>query len=177
MAISPISYQNYQSNNINFKADFDWLMSDRNMAKVLEGKYDNDRSFGKKQESKPKPINRFNDFVQNKLNQIELCAVKPFYIQTIMDKKKENLNNLALRLSSVSVESVLNRGFAWVKNDEGKTVYLAKEALKDSKMEIKFADGSIDVYTNENNVAKIQKTKTIKKEKSTDEKQISLFDI
>lgn len=33
-------------NNINWSADFDWLMCDRNFAKVLEGKYDS-----KKQES------------------------------------------------------------------------------------------------------------------------------
>ena len=60
------------ANNINFKANFDWLMSDRNMAKVLEGKYNNDKSFGKKQESKPKPINRFNDFSQRDYSREQL---------------------------------------------------------------------------------------------------------
>ncbi len=121
----------------------------------------------------------FKNFIQNKSNQIELCKVKPFYIQTIIEKNKEALNNLALRLSSVSVDSVLNRGFAWVKNDSGKTVYLAKEAYKDSKLEIKFADGSVDVYTGEKQITTPVKkeTKSVKKEKSNNEKQISLFDI
>ena len=119
----------------------------------------------------------FKNLLQNKLSQIELCAIKPFYIKTIMDKKKEALNNLELRLSSVSIESVLRRGFAWVKNSSGKTVYLAEEAPKNDKLEISFADGNIDVYTNESNVKKIQKIKPTKKEKSNNEKQISLFDI
>jgi hypothetical protein len=58
------------ANNINFKANFDWLMSDKNMAKVIEGKYDNDKTFGKntsynnKPAEKPKTTNKFNSFSQ-----------------------------------------------------------------------------------------------------------------
>ena len=123
--------------------------------------------------------NAFKNFIQNKFNQIELCTIKPFYIKTILDKKQEALNHLALRLSSVSVESVLKRGFAWVKNDKDKTVYLAKDTPKNSRLKIKFADGSIDVYTDEKHIeAYVKKeTKTVKKEKTNNEKQISLFDI
>ena len=86
---------------------------------------------------------------------------------------------MALRLSSVSVDSVLNRGFAWVKNDSGKTVYLAKDTPKDSRLEIKFADGSVDVYTGEKQITTPVKKepKPAKKEKPNNEKQISLFDI
>ncbi|MBR1948696.1 MAG: exodeoxyribonuclease VII large subunit, partial [Alphaproteobacteria bacterium] len=123
--------------------------------------------------------NAFKNFIQNKFNQIELCTIKPFYIKTILDKKQEALNHLTLRLSSVSVESVLKRGFAWVKNDKDKTVYLAKDTPKNSRLKIKFADGSIDVYTDEKHIeAYVKKeTKTVKKEKTNNEKQISLFDI
>lgn len=61
------------ANNINFKADFDWLMSDRNMAKVLEGKYDNDKTFGKnKTAEKPKTTNKFNNFSQRNYSQEQL---------------------------------------------------------------------------------------------------------
>ena len=70
------------ANNINFKANFDWLMSDKNMAKVIEGKYDNDKTFGKntsynnKPAEKPKTTNKFNSFSQRQytseqLNELE----------------------------------------------------------------------------------------------------------
>lgn len=54
------------ANNINFKADFDWLMADKNMAKVLEGKYDNKKSFNQPTTTieKPKTTNKFNSFSQ-----------------------------------------------------------------------------------------------------------------
>ena len=117
----------------------------------------------------------FKNFIQNKHNQIELCSIKPFYIQTIMDKNKEALNNLDLRLNSVSVESVLKRGFAWVKDEEGKTIYLTENVKDNSKLEIRFADGSIDAYTNKSDQKIVLKTP--KKEKQKNEKQISLFDI
>ncbi len=121
----------------------------------------------------------FKNFIQNKLNQLELCGVKPFYIKTILEKNQETLNNLTLRLDSVSVESVLKRGFAWVKDESGKTIYLAEKAPKDSKLEIMFADGSIMAHTNENSEPKVKNIspKPIKKERNTNEKQISLFDI
>ena len=121
----------------------------------------------------------FKNFIQNKLNQLELCGVKPFYIQTIMDKKSETLNNLSLRLSSVSVESVLRRGFAWVKDNNNKTIYMAKDISENALLKISFADGSIDAHTgnNQNNTAKKDKPKQIKKENTKNEKQISLFDI
>ena len=57
----------------NFKADFDWLMKDRNMAKVLEGKYDNNKSFGKnKSVEKPKTTNKFNNFNQRNYTKEQL---------------------------------------------------------------------------------------------------------
>ena len=67
------------TNNLNWKADFDWLMKDRNMAKVLEGKYDNDKSFNgpnptpnNTSYSKPKPVNQFNNFQQRNYSKTEI---------------------------------------------------------------------------------------------------------
>lgn len=47
-------------NNRNWSATFDWLISDSNMAKVLDGNYD------EKRENKTKTANRFNNFPQRK---------------------------------------------------------------------------------------------------------------
>jgi DNA-directed RNA polymerase specialized sigma24 family protein len=46
-------------------------------------------------------------------------------------------------LDSVSVDSVLRRGFAWVKNQQGKTVYNVAEARKSHRLDVTFADGTI----------------------------------
>ncbi len=85
----------------------------------------------------------FKNYLENRKNQLSLNEIKPFYITTILDKKNENLQNLSLRLESVSVESVLKRGFAWIKNQRQKTVYNAAEARKSSSLEIVFADGAV----------------------------------
>lgn len=53
----------------NFKANFDWLMADKNMAKVLEGRYDNKEQ---KKVSKPKTTNKFNNFTQRNYSQEQL---------------------------------------------------------------------------------------------------------
>lgn len=121
----------------------------------------------------------FKNFIQNKSSQIELCAIKPFYIKTILDKNQETLNNLELRLNSVSVESVLKRGFAWVKDNNNQTIYLAQNVSENAKLKISFADGIIDAYTgnNQNNITKKNKPKQTKKENTKNEKQISFFDI
>ena len=116
----------------------------------------------------------FKNFIQNKTRQIELCGLKPFYIQNIVEKKQENINNLALRLSSVSPSSVLKRGFAWVKDEQGKTIYDVQQAQKTTKFEITFADGTVaaspDLHIS-------VQGKQPKKAKNDDkQKQISLFD-
>lgn len=53
-------------NERNWSATFDWLISDSNMAKVLDGNYDN------KKDIKPKTANRFNNFPQRKYDFEEL---------------------------------------------------------------------------------------------------------
>lgn len=85
----------------------------------------------------------FKNYVTQKENALNLNEIKPIYITNIVEKKSESLQNLSLRLESVSVESVLRRGFAWVKNQRGKTVYNSGEALKSHELEITFADGRI----------------------------------
>jgi len=85
----------------------------------------------------------FKNYLNLKRNALSLSEIKPFYITNITAQKGEALQNLALRLESVSVESVLRRGFAWIKNQNGKTVYHADEARRSRELEITFADGSV----------------------------------
>lgn len=54
----------------------------------------------------------FKNYLENRQNRLNLNEIKPFYITNILDKKNETLQNLGLRLESVSVEAVLKRGFA-----------------------------------------------------------------
>lgn len=85
----------------------------------------------------------FGNYLQNRQNQLNLSEIKPFYITNILEKKNETLQNLALRLESVSVTAVLKRGFAWIKNGRGHTVCNADTARKNTSLEIVFADGSV----------------------------------
>ena len=85
----------------------------------------------------------FKNYLNAQNNQLGLSEIKPFYITNIIERKSESLNSLAMRLDSVSVESVLKRGFAWVKNSNGKTVYNTREAAKSHSLNITFADGTI----------------------------------
>lgn len=91
--------------------------------------------------------NAFKNFLHNKQNQISLISLKPYYIKNIIEKQQDALNNLSLRLNSVSVESVLKRGFAWVKNAKGQTVYNLEQAKQSKTLDINFVDGSLTTYT------------------------------
>ncbi|MFV0626252.1 MAG: exodeoxyribonuclease VII large subunit [Alphaproteobacteria bacterium] len=86
--------------------------------------------------------NAFRNFLNQKQNLIIQTRLSPYYISNIFEKKKENLNNLMIRLDNVSIDSVLNRGFAWIKN-KNKTIYNVEEAKKSQFLEIKFIDGEI----------------------------------
>lgn len=85
----------------------------------------------------------FTNFLSNKYSQIEKNNLRPYYILNIFEKKQENLKNLSLRLDSVSVEAVLRRGFAWVRNNKGKTIYSVTDAIHTPHLEIFFVDGYI----------------------------------
>ncbi len=84
----------------------------------------------------------FKNLLKNKADKLALCGLKPYYVKNIFEKKQENLNNLLIRLQSVSVDSVLKRGFAWVRNQDGQTVYDVAAAQKAKELEIRFYDGS-----------------------------------
>ncbi|MBO5284868.1 MAG: hypothetical protein J6B00_03225, partial [Alphaproteobacteria bacterium] len=69
--------------------------------------------------------------------------MKPIYLKSILQRYDERLNGLSARLKGVSVEAVLKRGFAWVKNTEGQTIYNAVSAKKEDCLIIKFADNEL----------------------------------
>jgi len=85
----------------------------------------------------------FKNLLANKHSQIERISLRPYYIKNIIEKQSEALKGLSLRLDSVSVDSVLARGFAWVKNAKGKTVYNLEQAKQSPSLEINFIDGKL----------------------------------
>lgn len=104
----------------------------------------------------------FGNMLKNKQNQIAQTSLRPYYILNIFEKKQENLKNLSLRLDSVSIDSVLSRGFAWVRDNRRQTVYSVAQAQKSPSLEIRFIDGSI---------------KTKMERKKNDSLQGDLFDL
>ncbi len=85
----------------------------------------------------------FGNYLVQKQNMLKMNEVKPSYINNVFDKRADSLSNLAARLESVSVDSVLSRGFAWIKDGRGKTIYNQEQAKKSASLEVVFADGSI----------------------------------
>lgn len=124
----------------------------------------------------------FQNLLRNKGAAVEKIALKPYYIKNIFDKNQEILKNLALRLESVSIDSVLKRGFAWVRNQDSQTIYNLEQAQQAKAFEIKFHDGAIAVRTDGNQVKQPEDNhkkapkKTKKATPKNDEMQISLFD-
>ena len=57
-------------NNRNWKATFDWMIKDSNMAKILDGNYDNST---KKEQKK---ANKFNDFSQRQYSDSEILDLE-----------------------------------------------------------------------------------------------------
>lgn len=85
----------------------------------------------------------FNNYLAVKNNQLSLNEIKPIYIKNIIEKQTDYIDNLNLRLNSVSIESVLKRGFSWVKNDQGKTIYNVNDARHSHRLDIRFVDGVV----------------------------------
>ena len=118
----------------------------------------------------------FKNLLNNKQAMLERCALKPYYIKNIFEKNQENLKNLSLRLDSVSIDSVLKRGFAWVRNQDMQTIYTIEQAKAAESLDIKLIDGNIKTYPS----AEPRKTEVNKekKVKTKNEKlQIDLFDM
>lgn len=87
----------------------------------------------------------FANLLKDKDNLLKLTNLKPFYIKNLIEVKKESLKNLSLRLDSVSVESVLKRGFAWVSDGQFKTLYSTAQAKRCDELHIRFVDGIVKV--------------------------------
>lgn len=113
----------------------------------------------------------FKNYLKDKSQQIGLCNFKKQLWQKILEKNQENLNNLWLRLSSVSVGSVLQRGFAIVRDAQDEVIYSAKQAKKVSEYQLNFSDGMVKAY-GEIHTKSDKKSRKIENEN----KQISLFD-
>ena len=106
----------------------------------------------------------------HKRNNLALAEIKPLYIKTIIDRATERLKGFAERLEGVSVESVLKRGFAWVKGENNQTIYSVADAKKQTALAVRFADGEIVLGAN-----KPDET-SAKKQKKSEKEQGSLFD-
>ena len=107
---------------------------------------------------------------------LERCALKPYYIKNIFEKNQENLKNLSLRLDSVSIDSVLKRGFAWVRNQDMQTIYTIEQAQAAESLDIKLIDGNIKTYpSSEPRKTGVNKEKRIKTK--NEKLQIDLFDM
>ncbi len=95
----------------------------------------------------------FGNLLKDKNNLLWLTELKPFYVRNIINTKTEAMKNLALRLESVSIESVLKRGFAWVSDNKFKTLYNAGDAKRCDMLHIRFVDGIVKVKMMEKNNA------------------------
>ena len=95
----------------------------------------------------------FANLLKDKNNYLKLTNLKPFYIKNIVEAKAEFLHNLALRLESVSVDSVLKRGFAWVSDEKFQTIYDTNSAQKSNTLHIRFSDGIVKARVAERDCA------------------------
>ena len=72
------------------------------------------------------------------------------------------------------IESVLRRGFVWVRDNEANTIYSVKQAQEAQNMKISFADGMIDVSVNGRNVTAVKKNRKVIEDENL---QTDLFDM
>lgn len=85
-----------------------------------------------------------------KKQSLDLIGLKPYYVENILEKNKSLLHNLEARMESVSIESVLKRGFAWVTDRHFKTLYDTSHAKKSGELNIRFVDGIVKTKVVEN---------------------------
>lgn len=90
---------------------------------------------------------RLNIAIKNLLTQKEnallLKEVKPIYIKNLIDRYNERIDALSHRLNGVSVETVLKRGYAWIKGDNNQIISTLKEAQNENNITIHFIDGEM----------------------------------
>lgn len=87
----------------------------------------------------------FFNIIKERSNALKSANLRAIHIENILNFKKISLQNLVLRLNSVSPDSVLKRGFAWVKDDKGNTIYGVNQVKSAKGLKIKFADGEYAV--------------------------------
>lgn len=107
-----------------------------------------------------------------KRNTLALAEIKPVYINSQIERYQERLQSLSARLEGVSVESVLKRGFAWVKGENNQTIYNVNEAQAQKCLTIRFADGEMNATQG----SIPSQTPRIKKAKKEEKQQETLFD-
>lgn len=90
------------------------------------------------------------NYLNLKKQTLNFIGLKPYLINNLFEKDKTLLNSLSSRLESVSVESVLKRGFAWVTDRHYKTLYDATHAKKSGELNIRFVDGIVKTKVVEN---------------------------
>ena len=112
------------------------------------------------------------NFLQLKKNNLSINEIKPVYIKMLIDRYKEKLEQLACRLEGVSVDSVLKRGFAWVKGENNQTIYNVLDAKKQSHLTIHFLDGELTTSCSKDTSDNPKSKKT----KNKDNLQETLFD-
>lgn len=96
-----------------------------------------------------------------KKQKLDVIGLKPYLIHNLLEKQQNTLSSLRTRLESVSIESVLKRGFAWVTDRHFNTLYDTSHAKRSGELNIRFVDG-------------IVKTKVVEER---DAKQFDLFDL
>lgn len=64
------------ANDRNWKADFDWIMSDRNIIKIIEGKYDSELKGKSSSNTQNESKNKFNNFSQRNYSNEELADLE-----------------------------------------------------------------------------------------------------
>mgnify|MGYP002860264180 CR=1 FL=1 len=95
----------------------------------------------------------FANLLKDKRNMLDLTSIRPFYVTNIVERKADMLNNLALRLESVSVDAVLRRGFAWISDRNFQTICSTNKAKSAQDLHIRFADGIVKAKVMEKNCA------------------------
>ena len=96
----------------------------------------------------------FFNIIKERSNALKSANLRAIHIENILNFKKISLQHLVLRLNSVSPDSVLKRGFAWVKDDKGNTIYGVSQAKSAKSLKIKFADGEYAVSASVKNKPK-----------------------
>jgi len=95
----------------------------------------------------------FINLLKDKVHLLQQSNLRQFYVDNLLQGKKEALKNLALRLESVSIDSVLKRGFAWVSDSQFRTIYTTNKAKSSEKLHIRFADGIVKARVTERDCA------------------------